>query len=288
MEEFDLAPFVTDQTRVFLGRRLGNPKVKALLDAGIELLISGVSRGIESPFRFPSADAVCTVASEKPPFSPEAKPPDSIDGARWAPGGPIDTPARRSADNAFKRSWPRLDYYRADLATYALTMPSWFAGDEIGQIALEHLTTRPEMIDVTLERLACEDLKLFEDSLFRVQLVMQAMAPDEAVIREAIDRMYQSIDDIWLKVYRGVLKHYDNRLRPDITEFDIAHILTATAEGIGLRRLVQFDDKSIYDAVRLRSLLGKTAFAVFTAAIAPEGDDRTLAEFFRETMTGLK
>jgi hypothetical protein len=169
---------------------------------------------------------------------------------------------------------------------YALTKPAWFGGDENAKTALAELTARPAVLDAVVERIASADLRLFEDSLFRVQLVMQAMAPDEDLIQEAIERMYASIDRTWTVVYQGFLDHYGVRLRPDVTVGDITHILTATAEGIGLRRLVQLDDRTIYDAVRKRSLLGKVTFCVFAASIAPDGDPRTVAEFFRQTVTG--
>jgi hypothetical protein len=273
---FDLGQFVTERTRREAGRRLENPKVKALLDAGMDLLVKSVDRGVEDPFRFPSMDAVCARAAEDPPF--RTGPPVEL----FPP--PIDTPAHRAAENAFKKTW-RVEQFRADLAMYTLTMPAWFAGDEIAQTALQQIIDHPEVADAVLERIAYQDLELFEHSLFRVQLVMQAMAPSEALIRQALDRMYANIDRTWTVVYQAFLDHYKLQLRPDISVLDITHILTATAEGLGLRRLVQLDDKSILDAVRKRSILGKTAFCLFAASVSPDGDPRTLAEFFRQSMT---
>ncbi len=280
-DEDDVSPFVTDQTRVDCGRRLRNPKVKTLLDAGTEKLIDSVSGGMEHPFRFPSADVVCAQAAGMPPFVPRVVPrnPDIF------PNSPIGTPEFRSARNAFDRTWPRLERYRADLAMYTLTKPAWFAGDVIAKTALAELTNDPDKIDRVLEHLAIQDLQLFEDSLYRVQLVMQAMAPSEEAIREALERMYDNIDRMWLEVYNGLLKHFAVELRPDVTVIDIANILTATAEGLGLRRLVQFDKRSILDAKRQRSLLGMNAFALFAAGIGTRLDTRTLATFFRETLT---
>jgi len=125
-DEDDVSPFVTDQTRVDCGRRLRNPKVKTLLDAGTEKLIDSVSGGMEHPFRFPSADVVCAQAAGMPPFVPEAVRPNPD----IYPNSPIGTPEFRSARNAFDRTWPRLERYRADLAMYTLTKPAWFAGAE--------------------------------------------------------------------------------------------------------------------------------------------------------------
>jgi hypothetical protein len=127
---------------------------------------------------------------------------------------------------------------------------------------------------------------LFEDSLFRVQLVMQAMAPGEDLIRAALDRMYGNIDRTWTVVYQGLLDHFGAGLRPDVSVLDITRILTAVAEGTGLRRLVQFDDESIFNAVQRRSILGKAAACVFAGSIRREGDQRTVAESFRESLTG--
>jgi len=283
----DLGPFVTVRTRNEVGRRLHNPRVQALLQAGSELLTDGVQSGIEHPFRFPSMDAVCGSAAYHPPFSagPRRYFETGLDRA-FPAGGPPPGSAVRSAENAFRKTWSRLEHYRADLAMYTLTKPAWFGGDENARTALAELTARPAILDAVVERIASADLRLFEDSLFRVQLVMQAMAPSEDLIREAIDRMYATIDRTWTVVYQGFLDHYGVRLRPDVTVSDITHILTAAAEGIGLRRLVHLDDRTIYDAVRKRSLLGKTTFCVFAASIAPDGDPRTVAEFFRQTVTG--
>jgi hypothetical protein len=285
-EDVDITPFVTEQSRRELGRRLRNPKVKALLDAGMRLLQSGVDSGIEYPFRFPSSDAVCTEAANYPPFrsSPLRRVGDEVERL-LPPPGPLNPPERRAAENAFKKTWRPVERYRADLAMYTLTMPTWFAGDEIAKNALEQMVTRADILDAVLERIASQDLRLFEDALFRVQLVMQAMAPSEDVIRQALDRMYANIDRTWTAVYQGILDHYHAGLRPDVTVLDIAHILTAAAEGAGLRLLIQPDDKTIFDAVRRRSILGKTALCVFAASVTTDGDGRTLADFFRETLT---
>jgi hypothetical protein len=280
-DEDDVSPFVTDQTRIDCGRRLRNPKVKTLLDAGTEKLVASVSGGVEHPFRFPSADVVCAQAATMPPFVPARLPPD--DDSVY-PNSAVGSAAFRSARNAFDRTWPRLERYRADLAMYTLTKPAWFAGDATAQNALAELTSDLDKIDRVLEHLAIQDLQLFEDSLFRVQLVMQAMAPSEEAIREALDRMYDNIDRVWLEVYNGLLNHFKVELRPGVTVDDIAHVLTATAEGLGLRRLVQFDHKGLMDAKRRRSLLGMNAFALFAACIGTGDDTRTLPRCFREAL----
>jgi hypothetical protein len=169
---------------------------------------------------------------------------------------------------------------------YALSMPSRFAGDEVAKRALARMTAEPDAIDAVLELLASEDVKVFEDGLFRVQLVMQAMAPSEPVIRAAIDRMYTNVDRTWATVYQGILDHYDATLRPDVTVLDITHMLTGAAEGAGLRLQAPRDNKAIADAVRRRSILGKTVLCVFAASICPRGDTRTLGNFLRDTITG--
>ncbi|MEV4136233.1 hypothetical protein AB0J72_29200 [Dactylosporangium sp. NPDC049742] len=286
-EPMDISPFVTEQTRRAIGKRLANPKVKELLDAGLDLLLGGVESNMEAPFRFPSADAVCTEAARRPAFNPTPVPAPADEAERlFGRISPADSPQRRSAVNAFRKTWPQLEQYRADLAMYALTMPTWFAGDEVAKHALEQMTADTDAIDAVLERIACEDLKLFEDALFRVQLVMQAMAPSETVIREALDRMYANIDRTWILVYQGILDHYKAELRPDVTVEDMTYMLTAAAEGTGLRLLVQPGNKAIADAVRRRSILGKTALCVFAASIGGRGDTRTLGKFFRDRLTG--
>jgi hypothetical protein len=285
--DFDIAAFITDRTRINLGERIYDPKFKALLDAGMELLHNGVQGGIEKPIHFPSGDLVCSLASTYPQFgaTPAPAPPTEFDQSTTL--GPMpDLKSFNSASNFFGKSWYRIEYYRADLAMYTLTMPAWFAGDEIASTALQQLIDRPQALDAVLEHIACQDLRLFENCLFRVQLVMQAMAPDEDIIKDALDRMYTNIDRTWTAVYQGLLNHYKARLRPDVSVVDITRMLTANAEGTGLRRLVQFDNDQIYDAVRRRSILGKAAFCFFGASIAPDGDSRTLAEFFRQSLVG--
>ena len=283
---FDLAPFVTERTRAVAGRRLRDPEVKGLLDAGMQLLVDRVDSGIGSPFRFSSQDDVCAEALYHPPFR-TGPADDDVDGlARAVPlRGPEQRAALDAARDAFEQTWSRLEHYHADLAMYTLTMPAWFAGGEIARTTLERLAGRPDVLDV-LDGTACENLALFENSLFRVQLVMQAMAPEEDLIRDALDRMYHNIDRTWTLVYQGFLDHFKATLRPDISVLDVAHILTAVAEGTGLRRLVQFDDKSILDAVRKRSILGKATACVFAASISRGGDNETLAESFRRSLTG--
>ena len=62
-DEVDVGPFVTEQTRAEQGRRLRNPRVRALLDAGAALVEESLGGGIDDPFRFPTLPAVCSTAA---------------------------------------------------------------------------------------------------------------------------------------------------------------------------------------------------------------------------------
>ncbi|MFF5077535.1 hypothetical protein ACFY36_10820 [Actinoplanes sp. NPDC000266] len=264
---FDVGPFVSEQTRVEQGRRLRNPRVRVLLEVGAELLQESLGGGIDDPFRFPTVPAVCARAALDEEFAGQ------------------DNPAS-SARNAYAKTWPTKARFDSDLVIYALTVPSWFAGDDYAFETVRELIDDEVPVDAVFERMAFNEAVLFEHKHFRLQVLMQALAPDVPIIREALDRMYEAITDAWARTAEGILGYYGLTLRPGLTVTDLATMLTAMAEGLGLRRLVRPGDRALMDRERGTTLLASGVFAVFTACLREEGDDRTLAAFCRET-TGV-
>jgi hypothetical protein len=265
----DVGPFVTEQTRAEQGRRLRNPRVRVLLDAGAALLEESLGGGIEDPFRFPTVPAVCARAAIEEPFTGQDNP---ISSAR----------------NAYAKTWPTKARFDADLVIYALTVPSWFAGDEYAFETVHELIDNEMPVDEVFERMAFSEAVLFEHKHFRLQVLMQALAPDVPIIREAIDRMYGAITAAWSQTCEGVLTYYGVRLRPGLTVTDVAMMLTAMAEGLGLRRLVQPGDRALMDRRRGTTLLASGVFAVFAACLQSGEDDRSLPVFCREVTNQVR
>jgi hypothetical protein len=266
--EFDVGPFITDQSRKNLGKKTRNPKVKELLDAGMACFMDQVAGNVEKPIRFPSATAVCKRAARKPVFAQTtAASPES------------------SAANAFDRFWPNKSLFEEDLAMYTLTLPVWFHGDEIARTAFEEMTADPDDIHRALQRVAYRDTELFEAAHFRLQLLLQAMSGTEAMINVALERMYAAVTDTWVDVYKRLFAHYGLKLRPGIDELDLTYMLTAVAEGIGMRRLSDPDNLRLKDPAQRTSLLAKSVAAIFSACVQVGGDDRTVPMLFKETFT---
>jgi hypothetical protein len=264
--EFDIGPFVTEQTRTEQGRRLRNPRVHALLDAGAALLEESLGSGIDHPFRFPSQPAVCARAAICAPF------------AR------LDNPIS-SARNAYSKTWPTKARFDSDLVVYALTVPRWFTGDQYAIETLHELVDNKMPVDEVFGRIAFSEALLFQHKHFRLQVLMQSLAPDIPIIRETIDRMYDNVTDAWTRTCAGVLTHYGLRLRPGLTVTDVATMLTAMAEGLGLRRLVRPYDQALMNSEHGTTLLASGVFAVFTACLQDGDDNRSLPEFCREVTT---
>jgi hypothetical protein len=262
-EGVDVGPFVTEQTRAEQGRRLRNPRVRVLLDAGAALLEESLGGGIDDPFRFPTLPAVCARAALEAPFAG------------------LDNPVS-SARNAYAKTWPTKARFDADLVVYALTVPGWFAGDEYAFEAAHELVDNRMPVDEVFERMAFSEAVLFEHRHFRLQVLMQALAPDVPIIREAIDRMYGAITEAWAQTVEGVLAYYGLRLRPGVTVTDLATMLTAMAEGLGLRRLVRPGDRTLKDPEKGTTLLTSGVLAVFTACLRDGDDDRSLPMYCRE------
>jgi len=262
-DEVDVGPFVTEQTRAEQGRRLRNPRVRALLDAGAALVEESLGGGIDDPFRFPTLPAVCSRAALEAPFAG------------------LDNPIS-SARNAYAKTWPTKARFDADLVVYALTVPSWFAGDEYALETVRELVDHEMPVDEVFQRMAFSEAVLFQHKHFRLQVLMQALAPDVPIIREAIDRMYGAITEAWAQTCAGVLAHYGLRLRPGLTVTDLATMLTAMAEGLGLRRLVRPGDRTLMDPETGTTLLASGVLAIFTACLRDGDDDRSLPVFCRE------
>jgi hypothetical protein len=260
---FDVGPYVTEQTRVEQGRRLRNPRVRALLDSGAALLDESLSAGIDRPFRLPSGAEVCARAATDEPFA-----------ALTNPTG--------SARNAYARTWPTKTRFDADLIMYAMTSPSWFAGDEYADATLVELIDKEREVDEVFRQIAFNEALLFESRHFRLQLVMQALAPDTPLIRAALERMYDAITAAWVRTCEGTLAHYGLRLRRGLTVTHLAMMLTGLAEGLSLRRLAHPDDRMLLDPAQRTTLLATGVFAVFAACLQDGADDRGLAQLCRD------
>jgi hypothetical protein len=263
VSSFDVGPYVTEQTRLEQGRRLQNPRVRVLLDAGAALLDESLSAGIDRPFQFPSVGDVCGRAAQDEIFAAQNNPPSS-------------------ARNAYVRTWPTKSRFDADLIMYSLTRPAWFAGDQYADATLVELIGNGREVDEVFSQMAFHEATQFEGRHFRLQLLMQASAPDNPLIRSALERMYGAITAAWVSTCEGVLAHYGLSLRRGLTVTDLAMMLTGLAEGLSLRRLVHPDDRSLCDPERRSTLLATGVFAVFTACLQVGADDRDLARLCRE------
>jgi hypothetical protein len=107
--------------------------------------------------------------------------------------------------------------------------------------------------------------------MFRLQLIMAAIAGHNDGIRHAIADNYQGALQPWRKVYASTFAARGLRLRDGVTLDQVTDILAAVTEGMAIRHLGDADAK-VVDDERRRTLLGTAVTIVLLGALEPAQD----------------
>lgn len=101
--------------------------------------------------------------------------------------------------------------------------------------------------------------------------------------------MYETLGGMWREVYDSTLRTRGLKLRDGITLAQLETMLTAAAEGLGLRIIAGQEDQVLNPETRT-SLLGTIVMALVMALVdAPSGSPTsgmTVKELFQATLDG--
>jgi hypothetical protein len=248
-----------------------NPRTRQFLEAGKELLHNNLARTAgdqPSPARFkaPFDELLAWVSRRRVVAEASARHADE-----------------HLSESAFRYRWRRQADYLRDLVIYALR-PRLARPEETAKAAAVLDADGP--IDEAIETIAAQEVRaLNESKAFRLQMVFQAILPDDHQVADALRRIDRTNVAAWRDFYQRALADRGLVLRPDVSIDDFAGALQAAGEGVAFRALLpdSGDGLPSDDGQRARPL-ALIAMALLQACTDP-GDARPLREALRDRLT---
>ena len=193
--------------------------------------------------------------------------------------GPDPLP-RQASDGSFRDRWRSKGDYLADLVAYL----NWNLHREphrrLAYDSVARLLDPETPLATATQEAAYQDLSLMAMSERLTQLAFQALAVGDPAARTAACNMYADVLQAWGETYRRLLDGRRMQLRPDAKLNELAIILSAVAEGLAMRALVE-GTRNIMDDQARTSLLGTTALALLLACV-DQGDGRSMRDLVNE------
>jgi hypothetical protein len=151
--------------------------------------------------------------------------------------GPMELPQQPS-DGSFKYRWELRSHYIVDLVSYVNWLQFWEA------YTRHAAQSRKEMLEAasfssSLHEAAYVEMELAtRDDIYPTQVHLQPLALADPRIRESLQDLYDSVFNNWTPTYEALFEKNGWKLRPNMTFEKLSIMLTAEAEGIGLRTMV--------------------------------------------------
>lgn len=191
---------------------------------------------------------------------------------------------RQAGEGSFRDRWRSKGDYLADLVGYLSWNLHWEPHRRLAFDALLTLLNSDLPLADAVEAVAFLDMELLTGGDHKTarltQVALQPLIVNNPKARETISKLYTDVLKAWGDTYAGLLDGRGMRLRPDTSLDDLAVILTAVADGLAMRALVDGPD-CVMDREARTSLLGTAAFALLAAFVDP-GDGRTVRQIVDE------
>lgn len=253
-----------------------NPRTREFLEAGQELLHSGLAREPGEPtdtrndrFRAPFDELLAWVSRRRV----------------------VDRAARRQgqkgkpSESAYRYRWRTQTGYLRDLVVYALR-PRMASPEETEKAA--RVLFRSSFLDEAIEKISYDEVSnLNSDKAFRLQMVFQAILSHDDYVANALRRIDATNFEAWKAFYQEALDGLGVTLRPDVGLDDFAYALQAAGEGVVFRSLLPVKSdcppaaRAIDHDKETSRPLALIAMALLVAFADP-GDGRPLRQVVRE------
>ncbi|MGH3622301.1 MAG: hypothetical protein ACRDQ5_10990 [Sciscionella sp.] len=233
------------------GRRLANdPLTRAYLEAGMRIL--------EQEF-FEENIAEDNMRRPLSTLTREAVLAEAANGSDPLP--------IRPGEGSLRDRWEYFSDYIGDLVRYALRGSYWIPHLELAESSVQLLHRSDVSFSAIVHEVAYQSAALGVDSTAsRFRFLVTAMADQNPTVQEALAGVYAKSTNRWKIAYSAILADRGIKLRPGISLDEITMILTAVAEGLGLR-MVGDPSAPILDHHHRRALLGQAAVAIFAACV---------------------
>ena len=251
-----------------------NPRTREFLDAGQELLRSGLARSSGQPpdpesgkAKAPFDELLAWVSRRK-----------VVDHAvhRHA-GDKSDQPT----ESAYRYRWRTQAGYLRDLVIYALR-PRMATPKETAKAKDALFKGQP--LDKAVDQIAYDEVRdLNEDPAFRLQMVFQAILAHDDHVANALRRIDKTNFETWRDFYTEALRQLGIKLRPDVSVEDFAYALQAAGEGVVFRSLLPVKSETIPAALAIdhKNKTSRPLALISMAllvAFADSGDGKPLRE----------
>lgn len=255
-----------------------NPRTREFLEAGQELLHSGLARDLGQP---PDPEGVRSRA----PFDELLA---WVSRRRVVDQAIRRHPKRKSGrptESAYRYRWRTQTGYLRDLVIYALR-PRLATPEEKARAARVLFQDGP--LDKAIDQISYNEVvSLNKDKAFRLQMVFQAILSHDDRVANALRRIDETNLDAWKAFYQHGLDHFGIKLRPDVDLDDFAHVLRAATDGAVFRSLLPVKNDSVPSALAIdheaktSRPLALIAMALIVAFADP-GDGKPLRQVVRE------
>lgn len=253
-----------------------NPRTREFLEAGRELLHSGLARdpgetadAVGGRFRAPFDELLGWVSRRR------------VVGMAADRHGPDGQPT----EAAYRYRWRTQTGYLRDLVVYALR-PRMATPEETDKA--RRVLSQGEQLDKVIEKIAYDEIcSLNIDKAFRLQMVFQAILAHDERVANALRRIDETNFRAWKEFYQEAYDHLGITFRPDVTLDDFAYALQAAGEGVVFRSLLTTPGDSSPAAIAIDHQaqtsrpLALIAMALLVAFTDP-GDGKELREVVRE------
>ncbi|OHV37110.1 hypothetical protein BCD49_18180 [Pseudofrankia sp. EUN1h] len=183
----------------------------------------------------------------------------------------------RGSEGSFRDRWPYQPDYIRDVLAYSLRGAHWRGFLDSTENARNRLADAEDAVRAVHDA-GYDDLTATRRTpALRAQLIGAAMAERDEIARTTLQEMYRISTQAWLEAYEKTVAVRGLRIRPGLTLEDINFIMTATAEGMQLRLMVEPDD-GVIDHEKRTSLLGTAALALIVACFDHLGDGMSLED----------
>jgi hypothetical protein len=254
------------------GKRLaGSPETRAYLDAGLKLIAEQLTAPEGQPQNGDYTD--------RPFFSWLSRAKVIEEASKMAHSSEKGTKLNIGEGN-YRDRWKYQPDYVEDLLAYSLWAVHWSAHVATAEGSAEALKHGDDFVDAIHELSYRDTNNVLSNPAYRVSVIGSAMADRDARAREMVTQTYRLLLDSWKQLYTETIEARGFRLRPDVSVDDLANMLAALADGIGLRLITTPGDGSLIDHENHRSLLGKAALALVASCI-DAGDGLGLEEVVR-------
>jgi hypothetical protein len=167
------------------------------------------------------------------------------------------------SEGTFRTTWKSHDDYIDDLLTFFFHPINYEHQYGVSEMTRKGWFAHESLVDAVYETAQNEVAALCEMPLFRLQIMMSALAGRDDGIRKTIADNYRCALDPWVQIYEETFAARGLRLRDDLSVRDLADILAAVVEGSALRSLGDSSESPE------RNRAGKAILLILNSCLVP-------------------